>query len=330
MTLSNGEHNLVYGPGYRRMFQRERLTLGVFFPIEAFAGDRPGMKNQMVLAGMAEEAGFAALWFRDVPLRDPAFGDVGHVFDPWVYLGYVTAHTHRIALATGSIILPLRHPIHTAKAAASVDQLSGGRLVLGIASGDRPVEYPSFGMALEQRGEAFREHLRLFDVLLSQEFPVIASNYGTIEGDVDLIPKPYAGAIPRLVTGNSRQEITWIARHSDGWITYPRSLARQVEVAAEWHRVVAEQCGRVFKPFAQALYIDLDNDPDAAATRIHLGFRLGRHALIQMLERLRGAGVNHVALNLKHGRRDAADVMDELANEVLPQFRLETTTETTP
>ena len=113
------------------MFAPSRLTLGVFFPIEAFAGDRPTMREQIPLARRAEELGFAALWFRDVPLRDPSFGDVGQVFDPWVYLGYVAGQTKDIALATGAIVLPLRHPLHTAKAAASVDQLSGGRLLLG-------------------------------------------------------------------------------------------------------------------------------------------------------------------------------------------------------
>src|SRR5258708_34907990 len=121
--------------GFQKMFAPGRMTLGVFFPIEAFQRDEPTMRNQERLARRAEELGFAALWFRDVPLRDPSFGDIGQVFDPWVYLGWIAAQTETIALATGSVVLPLRHPLHTAKAAASADNLSGGRLVLGVASG---------------------------------------------------------------------------------------------------------------------------------------------------------------------------------------------------
>jgi hypothetical protein len=49
----------------------------------------------------------AALWMRDVPLRDPTFGEVGQIFDPWVWRGHVTAHTSTIALATGAIVLPI-------------------------------------------------------------------------------------------------------------------------------------------------------------------------------------------------------------------------------
>jgi luciferase-type oxidoreductase len=81
------------------------------------------------------------------------------VYDPWVYLGWIAAQTRTIALATGSIILPLRHPLHTAKASASIDQLSGGRFVLGVASGDRPVEFPAFGVDIDKRAALFRENL---------------------------------------------------------------------------------------------------------------------------------------------------------------------------
>ena len=119
--------------GFRRMFAPGRPTLGVFFPIEAFRNDEPTMPDQERLAVRAEELGFAALWVRDVLLRDPSFGDVGRVYDPWVYLGWIGARTREIALGTGSIVLPLRHPLHTAKASASVNQLTGGRLVLGVA-----------------------------------------------------------------------------------------------------------------------------------------------------------------------------------------------------
>src|SRR5574339_21073 len=136
----------VFNRSYYRIFKPKHLTLGVIFAIEAYEGEIPKIERQVELAQRAEELEFSALWFRDVPLYDPSFGDVGQIYDPWVYLGYVARHTRRIALATGSIVLPLRHPLHVAKAAASIDQLSGGRLVLGVASGDRAIEFPAFGL----------------------------------------------------------------------------------------------------------------------------------------------------------------------------------------
>lgn len=301
---------------FQRMFAPGRMTLGVFFPIESFPGDQPTMVDQVPLAQRAEELGFAALWFRDVPLRDPNFNDVGQVFDSFVYLGYIAAQTQKIALATAAIVLPLRHPLHTAKAAASVDQLSGGRMMLGIASGDRPVEFPAFGVEAEQRGEAFRENVRVIRHVLEHSFEPLRSSYGMLSG-ADLIPKA-VHRIPLMVTGSSRQSLEWIAQNSDGWITYPRGAAQQARLAHEWHQLVERYAPGVFKPFAQSFYVDLSDDPNERPTPIHLGFRAGRKIFLEFLLGLRSAGVNHVILNFKYGQRNAREVLEEIGQEVLP------------
>jgi luciferase-type oxidoreductase len=306
-------------PGFARMFRPGLLTLGIFFPIEAFKGDRPTMYAQVALAQRAEQGGFAALWFRDVPLRDPGFGDVGQVFDPWVYLGYIAAHTRNIALATGSIVLPIRHPIHTAKAAASVDQLSRGRLVLGVASGDRPVEFPAFRVDADARGITFSEHLLALRRLLGESFPALHGSYGDVVG-ADVVPKPWSDGIPLLVTGNSRQSLEWIAQNADGWVTYPRPIEAQTRVIADWRSIAAQSRPDEFLPFAQSLYIDLAENPDLSPEPIHLGWRIGRHALIDLISALEASGANHIVLNLKYGRRQADEVLAELIEFVVPEF----------
>lgn len=305
--------------GFRRMFAPDRLSRGLFFPIEAFERDEPSMRDQPRLARRAEELGFAALWTRDVPLRDPSFGDLGQVHDPWVWLGWIAAHTSTIALATGSLILPLRHPLHTAKASASVDQLTGGRFVLGVASGDRPVEFPAFDVDWERRDALFRENLALIRKILMEEFPSVHSNYGTMTGTADLVPKPVS-RLPILITGSSRQSFEWIAAHADGWITYPRDLARQAELVANWRAAVEAVSPGVFKPFVQSLYVDLADAPVEPPRPIHLGFRAGRNFLLDYLNALADAGVNHVILNLKYGRRTAGEVLEEMGRDVLPRI----------
>ncbi|SFV05415.1 LLM class oxidoreductase [Alicyclobacillus macrosporangiidus] len=306
--------------GYRRMFSPKKLTLGLFFPIENFSGDEPTMQDQERLARRAEELGFAALWVRDVPLRDPNFGDVGQVFDPWVYLGWIAAHTREIALATGSIVLTLRHPLHTAKAAASVDQLSGGRLVLGVGSGDRPVEFPAFGVPFDERGDRFRHNLQILREAWSKEFPVLSSPYYGHMQDADLVPKPSA-QIPVLVTGHSQQSLDWIAKEADGWITYPRALSIQSQIARRWQEALAQAAPGQFKPMVQSFYVDLTDDPDIPPEPIHLGFRGGRKAVLAYLKGLEQIGVNHVILNFKYGRRPAEEVLEEIGEEVLPLLK---------
>jgi luciferase-type oxidoreductase len=305
--------------GFRTMFAEEHLTLGLFVPIEAYQGSIPTMHDHLLRARRADQLGFSALWIRDIPLYDPSFGDVGQIYDPWVYLGHLARHTRRISLATGSIVLPVRHPLHVAKAAASADQLSGGRVVLGVASGDRPVEFPAFALDPETRGERFRHSFLMLRQVLEARFPEIDSPLGSLH-DLELLPKPTTGTLPLFVTGSSRQPMEWIAAQSDGWITYPRPLAAQTTVIAMWKRLAAKAAPGRFKPFVQSLYIDLTDDPHAAPTPIHLGFRLGRTTLIELLKQLEAFGVNHVILNLKYGTRPAGEVLEELGGEVLPLF----------
>lgn len=217
-------------PGYRRMFAADALTLGLFLPLRFYQGDMRVLLGQARLVEEIDRLGFAAVWVRDVPLFDPRFGDAGQVFDPFTYLGYLAARTRRIALATGSAVLALRQPVDLAKAAASVDRLSCGRLVLGLASGDRPVEFPAYGLEHAQRGERFAQGLDYLRQLL-HGCRHVASPLGTLD-DAELLPRPPAGAIPLVVTGSARQPADWLARQADGWLTIRSRLSMRPDHVA--------------------------------------------------------------------------------------------------
>jgi len=299
--------------------KKNKLSLGLFFPIEAYKGSVPTMQNQVELAQKAEAIGFKSLWFRDVPFHDPRFGDAGQLYDPWVYMTHIMNHTTTIQLATGSIILPLRYPVHTAKAAFSLQNLSNGRLILGTASGDRPIEYPAFNKDINSRSELFRENFKYIRAL-EKSFPTINHpNHGDVNGTIDLLPKPIS-KIPMLVTGHSGQSLEWIAKHSDGWIYYPRNLYMLEHNIQDW-TISLENNAQPWKPFFQSLYIDLLANSDAKARPIHLGFQSGSKYLVDHLKILEKYGVNHVIINLKYSTRDANYILDDLAEYVLPHFR---------
>jgi luciferase-type oxidoreductase len=306
---------------YNSVFQPGKMSLGIFFAIESYENSIPQMKNQVELAQKAEALGFSALWFRDVPMHVPSFGDTGQIYDPWVYLGYIAGQTKKISLITGSIVLPLRHPIHVAKAAASIDTLTNGRLILGVASGDRSLEYPAFKKQLTDKAELFRDSFNYIRSL-KEDFPIIKSHLGEVWGDMDLLPKPSGEKLPMLVTGFSGQSLEWIAANSDGWIYYPRNVRGQEMVINQWRRILLST-NLTDKPFAQSFYIDLVENKDEAASPIHLGYRLGRNVLLEILHDLRSIGVNHVAFNLKYGSRPAAEVLEEIGEFILPHFLTE-------
>ncbi|WP_299211123.1 LLM class oxidoreductase [uncultured Tateyamaria sp.] len=310
----NQAFNTVFRPG--------ELTVGLVVPLDAHHGRPvPDMTRHIERAQMADELGFAALWLRDVPFNAPTFGDAGQMFDPFVYLGMLSGVTRNIALGVASIILPLRHPAHVAKAAASADQLSGGRLLLGVASGDRPEEYPALGMSFPDRGARFQESLAYIRAM-SAEYPTFTGDHGILNGSMDMLPKPVSGRVPILITGGSQQNPDWVASHGDGWMTYPRDIALQAQVVKDY-RSRGANAGADKKPVMQSLYVDLVAEDDAEPTPIHLGFRSGVAFLKTYLGSLRGHGINHVALNLRFNHADIEDTVNRLADEVLPEFPTE-------
>jgi luciferase-type oxidoreductase len=221
-------------------------------------------------------------------------------------------------LGVASIVLPLRHPAHVAKAAASVDVLSGGRLILGVASGDRPDEYPALNLPFAERGAHFRAS---FDYIerMWEDAPAFENSYGSPHGGMDMLPKPTTGRMPLLITGGSQQDPDWIARHGDGWITYPRGIAAQARIINDW-RTRVEAAEGPAKPAVQSLYVDLTKDPQSRPEPIHLGFRLGANHLRAYLKSLEEIGVNHVALNLRFNQADTEETMTRLADDILPEF----------
>lgn len=298
--------------------QQGKLTFGLVFPIESYKGAVAKMQNQEHLAKRAEELGFKALWFRDVPFHDSSFGDAGQLYDPWVYMAHMLNHTKTIALASGSIILTLRHPAHTAKSLLSLQKLSNGRVLLGVASGDRPNEFPAFGKDILEKSELFRDSYFYLKALLTHYPNHQSIHYGEVHGNLDLLPR-LEQEVPMLVTGHSGQSLEWIAQHADGWLYYPRDFRFLEQNLTNWKQALGNT-NQDWKPYMQSLYLDLLEDDLASPKGIHLGFQSGADYAIQHLKELEQYGVNHVILNLKYGSRPAEIVLEEVGQKILPHF----------
>jgi luciferase-type oxidoreductase len=304
--------------GYARVFQPGHLTFGFIAPLESYP-DSPGptLQDHAQLARRVDEAGFSAIWLRDVPFYDPNFGDVGQILDPLVYAGFLAGVTRNIAIGTAGIVLPLRDPLIVAKQAASIDQLLGGRFILGLATGDRPVEYPAFGLDFNNRAERFRDALAIIRAATETHWPVHASKfYGQLNGDIDLIPKPVGSRLPTIIVGQAGQSLEWIGENTDGILSYISNPILIPQIIERWRTV----CGQgIYKPYGYGTLFDLDRDPNfpLQAGRV---LRAGRNALIEHWKRQQDQGVGHVALHFKPQRRHASEVIDELGEYLLPHF----------
>src|SRR5215213_5590149 len=133
------------------------------FNINTFVCSHP--ENLVRVAKVAEEAGYDSVWTGEhVVLPDPQVppspvAPEGRMLDPAVALTFAAAHTSRIRLGTGIIILPQRNPLVLAKELASVDVLSGGRLIFGVGVGYLKPEFDALGVPMEDRGTRTLEYI---------------------------------------------------------------------------------------------------------------------------------------------------------------------------
>jgi len=263
----------------------------------------PDMQRHADLARLVDRLGFRALWIRDVPVYDPAFGDAAQVLEVFTYLGYLAAITQDILLGTAAVVLPLREPLLTLKAATSVQQLSGNRLLLGVASGDRPVEYPLFGRDFDARGAAFRDQVAVLRDGADAHLPA----------PLALLPRA-AAPLPLLVAGLAQQTPAWIGQHMDASLAFPGTPEEHARRVAAWRAAAGA------KPYASFIHLELDARPDAPMRRWRFGFSGGRNALIAELHAMRAAGVDHIGLQLRHNQRPLEETFHEIAEYVLPHF----------
>ena len=113
-------------------------------------------------AELAEELGFDSVWTTEhLIVGAEAVDPYGRVYDPLVTLGWIGGWTERVGLGTSIVLVPLHHPIHLAKEVATLQELSGGRVTLGVGIGWHRDEFDFMGVPFEGRGRRGDEAIRL-------------------------------------------------------------------------------------------------------------------------------------------------------------------------
>jgi probable F420-dependent oxidoreductase len=141
------------------------------------------------------------------------------LYDPWVILSTIAAATSTIGLGTAIYVLPLRHPLVTARAVTSLDVLSGGRAILGVGAGWLAEEFTTLGLEPKRRFSRTEECIEVLRALWTQEEPEYHGRHFDFD-PVHFAPRPVrAPHPPILLGGDSDQALARAARFADGWIS---------------------------------------------------------------------------------------------------------------
>ena len=192
------------------------MNVGIHLPQAGPAASGIALKRAAVLA---EELGFADVWVSD-HLAVPAvarYPPSAHIYEALTVLTWVGAVTRQIGLGTTVLVLPLRNPLVVAKSLASLDRMTDGRLILGVAGGWLEPEFGAVGIPFEERGMRTDEALHILrtvwtDDPITQDFPVHRASFRNMRA----LPQPERH-IPIWVGGHAPAAMRRAVRLGDGW-----------------------------------------------------------------------------------------------------------------
>lgn len=266
------------------------MRFGVMF---ANTGHGSTPEGAVTIARAAEDGGFHAIWTVEhvvVPSGyeskypyDPSGKMAGgaedfDLPDPLIWLAYVAARTERIKLATGILIVPQRNPVITAKEIATLDHLSGGRMVLGVGAGWLAEEFDAIGVPFNDRGRRLDEYIAAMRSLWTEDKATFDGEFVSFTDCISR-PRPVNGTIPIVVGGHSHAAARRAGRIGDGFFPGSGSIDELASLV----------------PVLRAAAADAGRDPDSIEFIAGAAARPGPQ-LDERIEQLAEIGVSQAIL----------------------------------
>jgi probable F420-dependent oxidoreductase len=195
------------------------MKVGMVMPIaeEELDGHTASYPELRAVGQAAESAGLDSIWVYDHLLFRFPPAPVSGIHEAWSVLSALAADTSRIDLGTLVMAMPFRNPAVLAKMASTVDEISGGRLILGIGAGWHEPEFDAFGIPFDHRVSRFEEALLILLPLLRTGRADFAGRYHQADG-AELLPRgPRPSGPPILIAGRGPRMLRLVAEHADAW-----------------------------------------------------------------------------------------------------------------
>lgn len=289
--------------------------------------------EQFALVRRLEALGFDSVWVGDhVSFHNP-------LYESLTLLAAYASITERIKLGTAVYLLALRPPAIAAKVTATLDVLSGGRLVFGVGvGGENPKEFELAGVPHRERGARVNEAIEVVRTLWRETPARFKGRFTEFDG-VSIDPKPVqAGGPPIWIGGRSDAALERAARQGDGWVSYVVQPERFAQSLAKIRAAALAQ-GRALDGFTPAhlTFITLGRDYESARSvwveRLSRRYAQDfaplarKYGVIgtpeqcaEQLERFRAAGCRYFLLNAICDSADEGPQLERMAAEVIPRF----------
>lgn len=295
------------------------MQFGVCLPNFSRLGTREIVVD---VARQAEALGYDSVWTTDhVIMQKGQEEPYGHILEALTTLAYVAALTQRVRLGVSVLVFPQRNAVLVAKETATLDDLSGGRLILGVGAGWNAPEFRFLGADFERRGQRLDEYIQALRELWTAPEPRFAGRFVQFS-DVLFSPRPaQLGGPPIWLGGGSPAALRRVARLCDGW--HPVGITPE-QFAAGMQRIRELGPSRAIVGSIR-LRVGVERDlPEVRGGDGRLQATLGGtvEAIIARLREYQAAGVSHVVCYFGNDSREAyLEDMRRFAEEVVPSLR---------
>ena len=305
------------------------MKVGCHLPMYGPVGTRD---NVLTFARRIEALGYDSLWASDhvvIPYRIaphypyspdgrfPLTADVPFL-EPLTTLALVAGVTERVQLGTSILVLPHRNPVMAAKMCATLDHLSGGRLVLGVGVGWMREEIELLGGNYDRRGAWSDEALAVMRACWRDVRTAHHGEFFSFD-EIGVFPKPTRGDIPILIGGHTERALRRVVQHGDGWHA---AFITPVALAADLARLKAE-CARLRRPYDQVT-VSVRAGLSLRATPLgpdRKPLQGSREQVVEDLIAFRDLGVDSVLLETRY--RDLQEMLgiyETFAHEIRPRL----------
>jgi len=272
-------------------------------------------------ARTAEDAGFDACFVTDHPAPDIQWLETGghHALDPFVALSFAAAATTTLRVQTHILVLPYRNPLLTAKSVLSLDVLSNGRVILGVAPGYLKPEFGALGVNFDERNELTDEAIDVIKRMLSEGELQAEGRHFRTRGTTMQPPPVQRPHPPIWIGGNSTAAIRRAAERGEGWVPFPNpgGLSSRVRTAELTTHDELRRRVQVLRDHADAIGrtqpLDICFSPMADGAR----------ATLDELRELEAIGVTWAVLHTPKVTTRAAwvDAVQSLGTDVITPYR---------
>jgi alkanesulfonate monooxygenase SsuD/methylene tetrahydromethanopterin reductase-like flavin-dependent oxidoreductase (luciferase family) len=292
--------------------------IGIILPVAEWRmdGETPRWSDLLAMTRAAERIGFDSVWVVDHLIVESATEPTAGVWEGWTLMSALAAATERVEIGSLVTCMGFRNPALLAKMAETLDEVSGGRLILGLGAGHHEPEYRQYGFPFDHRVSRFAEAIQIVHGLLRDSHVDFHGTYYQAE-NCALRPRgPRPGKIPIMIgtTGTRMLDIT--ARYADHWNVYFDKTQNSVEGLKPLLEMVDEACEKVGRDPAtleRSVSVLIGTNDDPGARGVSVPYLTGTSGeLAAELNAYASLGIDHIQIRVEPNTLESIESLADL------------------